>query len=505
MLKLLNVISIFGWGFDLDLNDTLFWLYAAQAVIVFIGIIMFFILLARTRRSRREEVVVVEKVVEEQPVKEKGKKKKETAEPVVADTAATTAAEPQEQPQVIVVTPEPEKSKEPVERVLTGISLDVGVVQREFTAGEEFNCDGLLVRTNYNLEPLSETIIAYSVVDNDVYDRLSNVKDIKVCYVLRPDLSEAGIKFVTVKYSDQTAIYTVSVKEAPVVVEEPTPEVKEEAAPVVIEEAPAEPAEKVVIVERIVEKPVEVVAAPAEPTTIIVDEESIEAGKLRYDRSFTARFIQSDDELKHWYTELKNELLSYKKVHARISWKRETFKSGKEVVAKLAFRGKTLCLFLPLNIADYENTAYNLEDASNVPSAEDTPAMLRLKNYKRVRQAIELVEIAMQQKGITRIRHETEDFYVPYEGIVELINKGLIKREIKNTKDEEIFIRNKPVDDEDNDSDKSNVTEIVVSAKSLDEAEEAAENTDDSANDTPAEEEDKPSDKKGRKDKKSKK
>ena len=57
--------------------------------------------------------------------------------------------------------------------------------------------------------------------------------------------------------------------------------------------------------------------------------------------------------MKHWYTELKNELLSYKACKGRTSWKRGTFKAYKQGVAMLVYRGKTLCLFLPLNPANF--------------------------------------------------------------------------------------------------------------------------------------------------------
>lgn len=463
MLNLINTITIFGLGLPFDLPETTFWLYVAQAAVVFIGLILFIVLLARTRRLRRRRVVekvqVVEdeQPVEEKPVKEKKKSRKEkkAEAAVVEETAAATAAEPvaQAQPQVIVVNPNPAPVKEvekqePVERVLTGISLDVGVVQREFTVGEEFNCDGLLVRALFNLEPICESIIAYSVVDGEVYDRLANVNVIKVCYVLRPDLSEEGIKFVTVKYADQTAIYTVSVKKpAPVKpVEEPKPEKKPE--PVVVEKV----VEKPVVVEKVVEKPVVVerVVVKEQPAeTVVIDEESVEAGKLRYDKSFTARFIQSEDDVKHWYTQVKNELLAYKKSKSRISWKRETFKANKQVIALLAYRGKTLCLFLPLNPANYVDSKFDVEDVSKVPAYEETPAMIRLKNEKHVKLAAELIAVAMEQKGITRSPlYVTEDFYVPYEGIVELINKGLVKREIKTSADEAVFERGKQTDEE---------------------------------------------------------
>ena len=189
----------------------------------------------------------------------------------------------------------------------------------------------------------------------------------------------------------------------------------------------------------------EVVVEQPQPTVIVqradpimIEEESV-SSRLRYDKSFTAKLIQSEDEVKYWYTEIKNELLSYKGVKGRISWKRETFKcGGKLVLAKLAYRGKMLCLFLPLNVADYDEE-YHVESASE-SCYEDTPCMIRLKNRKRVKIALKLISNVMEQNAMVQVpNYVSEDFYMPYEGILELIKKGLIKRELRTPQDEAIF------------------------------------------------------------------
>ena len=240
------------------------------------------------------------------------------------------------------------------------------------------------------------------------------------------------------------------------IVEVPVEKVVEKVVEVPVEKVVEVPVEKVI--EKIVEVPVEkVVEVPAEPQpvviekvieqpkvveTVVINEESVEASRLRYDKSFEAKLIQSEDEVKYWYTDIKNELLSYKGCKGRISWKRETFKAKKEVVAKLVFRGNTLCLFVPLKVADYANSK-EIEDASNVPIYEDTPVMIRIKNDKRKRIAMELINTVMAEREIMHGAHQLEDFYVPYEGVMELINRGLIKREIKTVEDEAIFVKDK--------------------------------------------------------------
>ncbi len=165
---------------------------------------------------------------------------------------------------------------------------------------------------------------------------------------------------------------------------------------------------------------------------------------VRYDKSFTAKLKQTSDENKAYYNELKNELLYYKKVHSRISWRQDTFRKGRDCYAKIALRGKTLCLYLALNPQKYENSKYVVEDVSEVKKNEDTPCLYRIKNNRRLRYAKEL--IAEMFEGIER--KETEpvdyaaDFY--YEENEPLLERGLIKliKERKKVFEEETAIKN---------------------------------------------------------------
>lgn len=368
----------------------------------------------------------------------------------IMQAAPQPVAQPVEQP-VAQPAPQPEQKVEaPVEeqpkpvRELTNLTLDTAVVQRDFEVGEEFNCDGLLVNASFSLAPMQETYADFSVVDSKTFDQVMK-SDAAGVYVCEPDLSTSGKKAVRVCVNKCIALYVVFVRDkkvqAPAKEEQPEPVVVER----VVEKIVEVPVEKVV--EKVVEVPVEqpvqesvVVETKQVVETVVIGEETYEAGRLRYDKSFEAKFIQSDDDVKHWYTEIKNELLSYKGCKGRISWKRETFKAKKEVVAKLVFRGNTLCLFVPLNVADYADNK-EIEDASNLPVYEETPVMIRIKNEKRKRMALDLIAKVMTERGVLHGMRKTEDFYVPYEGVLELINRGLIKREIKSVEDEAIFDR----------------------------------------------------------------
>lgn len=241
---------------------------------------------------------------------------------------------------------------------------------------------------------------------------------------------------------------------------EPAAEVQPETVTEVSEGAPAsEPAAEAVesvpaaeiITEPVPEKASEPAPASAEPAAetsetvraaapVLENAEPIPEGakvmnivaspgmfiRYRYNRSFEAKLIQSDDTVKRYYSELKNCLLSYKKVTSRISWRHESFRKGRPAAAKFVIRGKTLCLCLALDPENYEESKYIVDDMSRYARFAGTPLMYRIKNERRLRYAKEL--IAFLFEGTEPSGHEDEDFAaIPYEDTQSLVERGLIK------------------------------------------------------------------------------
>lgn len=191
---------------------------------------------------------------------------------------------------------------------------------------------------------------------------------------------------------------------------EPEPVPEEQPAPV------AEPA------------PAEQQPAPAEPARTVYVSEDGWFVRVRYDKSFEAKLIQGDDALKRRYSELKQELLSYKKVSARRSWQHEAFRLGRGPVAKLVVRGKTLRLYLALDPAPYEGSKFLVEDASEHAKFEKTPLLYRIKNDRRCRYAKELIAAAVAAAGGVRGEDCAEDFsQIPFEDTKALIDRGLVR------------------------------------------------------------------------------
>lgn len=186
----------------------------------------------------------------------------------------------------------------------------------------------------------------------------------------------------------------------------------------------------------------EIAAAEAESDgeeTLVVadedgDEESVDVevdekgAVVRYNRSFTARITQANDEIKQRYSELKNHLLSYVKVRSRISWRREIFRIGNRTVASFVMRGKTLCLCLATDPVIFADTKYAVEDLSARSKRNTTPCMYRVKSKRKTAYAKELIDIVLAGFNAERNTLYTQkDFIMPYQSTYVLIKRRLIK------------------------------------------------------------------------------
>ncbi len=150
--------------------------------------------------------------------------------------------------------------------------------------------------------------------------------------------------------------------------------------------------------------------------------------RVRYDKSFEAKLIQGDDQLKKWYSALKNELLSYQKVTARRSWQHEAFRLGRTTIAKFVIRGKTLRLYLALSPVQYVGSKYLVEDASEHAKFEKTPLLYRIRNDRRCRYAADLIAAAVAAANGIRGEAQPHDYSaIPFEDTASLIERGLVR------------------------------------------------------------------------------
>ena len=269
------------------------------------------------------------------------------------------------------------------------------------------------------------------------------------------------------------AVEAAPVEEAPA--EEPVEEASAEEAPA--EEAPAEePVEEAAAEEAPAEKPVEeapaeeaaeeeaaeedeaedeadeetleepaaedeadepaaapVVATPpkAKPDRIVIAETDANGNVIysAYKKSFTARVIQSPEDVQERYETLKNALLSYKKVNSRVSWSYDSFKSGRKQLAKFAIRGKSLCLFLAIDPTTLEDSKYNVANAGTSKKYETVPCRLRLSSKRSIKWGLELIAKLAEQEGLEpNPKFKPKSWRMENETTESLLEKGLIKK-----------------------------------------------------------------------------
>ena len=199
-----------------------------------------------------------------------------------------------------------------------------------------------------------------------------------------------------------------------------------------VEKAPVEPQEKAKTVVKVVVKQTPVQPKP-EPMPMAKDEaddadEGASAIYSRVRRSFQSKLIQSTEDIKSFYSEIKNELLSYRKVKSRISWNCDTFNQGRNQLAKINVRGKTLCIYLALTPEAYKDSKYFFTDMSGKVQYQSTPMMLKIKSARGIKHAKELIaDLAANLELTQNPSYETQDFAPAYEDTKTLIEKGLIR------------------------------------------------------------------------------
>ena len=145
-------------------------------------------------------------------------------------------------------------------------------------------------------------------------------------------------------------------------------------------------------------------------------------------KSFTAQLMQASDNIKVWYFELKNCILCYEKTKEIMHWHNEKFYIGRNNVATLTMRGKTLSLYLALDPEEYSDRFHVRLSQSEV-YRKVTPCLFRIKSDKSVKQAKELIALLMADYDVMYVRTNHSIYALPYEDDDALVAKGLAKKQ----------------------------------------------------------------------------
>ncbi|MCM1289611.1 MAG: uL15 family ribosomal protein [Corallococcus sp.] len=142
--------------------------------------------------------------------------------------------------------------------------------------------------------------------------------------------------------------------------------------------------------------------------------------------SFKARLHNASDAMKKRYFLLLDELATYKGVKTSESWDKVRVYIGRQTYGAMTFRGKTLCLAIALNPADYAESKYVFDDISEVARFANTPMLVRLSSDRQVKYLRELLETLFD--GVDRVDGEkVKEREIPFYEKETLVEMALIK------------------------------------------------------------------------------
>ena len=239
-------------------------------------------------------------------------------------------------------------------------------------------------------------------------------------FVLQPEIPEEPSV-------EETAEPIVEVQEPveEVVEETPVEEVQEEAP---VEEAPAE-------------EPVDTQEAPQLEVAAAVDAVGEVSAPKYVNKNFAQKMMLADEVIQDRYDEVKNYALRFKKLKARISKKFESINQGRLQFVKISVAGKTLKLYLNMDINEVD-PKFRCKDMSDKVTYETVPVMLRIKSGRAVRYAKILIDQCAAKYGLVENKKfvEVDSMKVIEDFLAEREAKKLEKQgdEIDDIKDIEI-------------------------------------------------------------------
>ena len=165
--------------------------------------------------------------------------------------------------------------------------------------------------------------------------------------------------------------------------------------------------EEEIVEETIVEEPVvEEQPIVEEPKVVEEDDVSQDADDDDRERArripFAEKMLYIDRKTQEYYDAIYNEFISYRRINPRVSSKGVSFRLGRELVAKLTVRGKTMKMHLALDVKDFEENIYFQKDLSDVKAYEEVPFTVKVKSDRGLKNALKLIDALVAKKAIEK-------------------------------------------------------------------------------------------------------
>ena len=118
--------------------------------------------------------------------------------------------------------------------------------------------------------------------------------------------------------------------------------------------------------------------------------------------AFAEKMLTLDAKTQIYYEKIHNVFKSLRNINPRISMKGVSYRKGKELVAKISIRGKTMRLHLALNVNEFAQNVYFQKDLSDVKAYEEVPFMVKVKSDRGMKKAIDLINVLCDKKAIEK-------------------------------------------------------------------------------------------------------
>ena len=160
-----------------------------------------------------------------------------------------------------------------------------------------------------------------------------------------------------------------------------------------------EPVKEIATTEVKEEKPVEPVKEVAIETELEDTEDDRETVKRI---PFAQKMLFIDKKTQSYYNAINNAFKAMRKVNARVSTKGVSYRLGRDLVAKITVRGKTMKLHLALDVNKFDEKIYFQKDLSAVKAYADVPCTVKVKSDRGLKNALKLVDALAETHGIEK-------------------------------------------------------------------------------------------------------
>ena len=131
--------------------------------------------------------------------------------------------------------------------------------------------------------------------------------------------------------------------------------------------------------------------------------------RIKPKMSFEMRLRVADDDIKRFYSDIKNELLSYG-IHDRISRHRENFNQGRINICRMVINGKTLKVYLAVDPESIDKRYFHHTDVGHRKGLVELPTMINVRSKVAARKVKELIVLMMESLVISKKPYEEVDF-----------------------------------------------------------------------------------------------